>query len=246
MEFNLDDIYYLTIRNKRHINDFSLDSFDKICSENIELLESLVSFSQQKCEEISDDNIKRAMLIGTKNNLVRAYNQMQSIKPKEEYNKNRFYPNDTGYFKEHPDAMYVEKRFPDLAKVYSSVIDFLNWIYGGYKIATKKGINAKPIYEIFEQAKNVCSKLGVRSLDADTLWEAFSNPNSDIAINLDIDVNYDEENSLQNDIAINSLPYIFDCPAFDSVNGMKIWRNYAKKGQAWYNESYIKQQGPIL
>lgn len=247
MEFNLDDIYDLTIRNKRHIDDFSIDSFDKICSENVKLLADLIEYSQKKCEEINDKNIKRAMLNGTKNNLIRAYNKMQTIKPKQEYNElPKSYGSNVGYFKEHPDAIFVEKRFPDLTNVYSSVIDFMNWIYGGYKVATKKGVNPKPIYEIFEQTKIVCSKLGVRSLDADTLCDAFSNPNSELAINLDIDTNFDEENSLINDVAINSLPYVFDCPAFSATDGMKLYICHAKKGMVWYNESYIKRQGPIL
>lgn len=246
MNFILDDIYSLVIRNKRRIQDYSIESFDNICRENVQLLEDLILFSQTKCEEIKDENIKRAMLYGIKNNLVRAYKYMQTIKPIEEYNANKQSQNNIGYFVEHPDAFYVEKRFLDLKKVYSSIIDFLNWTYSANKIAIKKGINPQPIYEIFEQIKNVCSRLGVRSADESSLWDAFSNPTGDLSIFMNIDVFYDEENLLKDDITIDSLPYFFDCPTFDSVNGLKIYKMFAKEGKAYYNASYVKQQEQIL
>ncbi len=70
MNFGLNDIYALAIRNKRHIDDFGIESFDKICKENIQLLEGLIAFSQSKCEEIKDENIKKAVSYGIKNNLI--------------------------------------------------------------------------------------------------------------------------------------------------------------------------------
>ncbi len=109
-----------------------------------------------------------------------------------------------------------------------------------------KGINPQPIYIIFEQAKNVCSRLEIRSADEDTLYEVFSNPNDDLANGLDIDSECDQDNSLKEDIVIESLPYVFDCPSFDSINGLKVYKLHAKQGKAWYNESYIKQRKPTL
>ncbi len=119
MNFNLDDIYALVVRNKRHIHDFSLESFERICKENIQVLEDLISFSQSKCEEINDEKIKKAVSYGIKNNLVRSYNYMKTTNPKKENASEKQSKSYVGYFIDHPEAFYLQRRFPDLRKSYS-------------------------------------------------------------------------------------------------------------------------------
>lgn len=245
MFFNIDDIYNLTIMSRRQIKEFNIETFNDVCIENEKLLEELFFFSMKKLEEITNENIALGMRGAIKNSLLRAYRQQKTIKPKEEFAKIRIANDRVGYFKDHPDAEFIEKRYRDLCKVYSAVIEFLNKLYAGIKVSNKKKVNPKPIVDMFEQTKKVCSRLGIRCFDEDSLYEMFTNPNGQLAINEDLDFEIVEKNEISGDIEILSIPYDFAAPWFDASKGLELYRCRITQGKAFYSKTYMNKQDPI-
>ena len=101
------------------------------------------------------------------------------------------------------------------------------------------------LYEIFANSKAACSNLGIHSVDAESLYDAITSPYEEHSRLCEVDAIEDEENSMDKDISISSLPYSVAVPTFSYAGASKFELQVVSMPKVYYNKSYF-QKPPVL
>lgn len=249
----LDDIDNLTFFGRNRIDktgEYDISYYENYINENINILEELLKKVNNLIDSLTDDNTKRRLLIWSKG-LIKTYEINKNKNPRTEYEKSP-YQNSTrnGYFQTHKYAEFIQSDFINLISNYSNIINFMYNVYENAIISDNKGSRDEAIilYDIFGEVKKSCFKLGIHSLDATTLYEAITKDPYNEKGNelLEWNVIEVEENNLNSDVIINSLPYTITCPLFtyEGPDKFEYTINNPKASIA-YNSSFLQKKSTI-
>lgn len=248
----LDDIDSLSFVGRSRLDQtgkYDISYYENYISENISILEELLGKVNSLIDTLTDDNIKKRLLFWSKD-LVKTYEINKNKKVKEEYEQSP-YSNHTGagYFQTNKYAEFIQKDFVKLISNYSNIINFMYNVYDNAKILSNKGSrDASTLYDICYETKKSCCKLGIHCPDAGVLYDSITEDpyNENENELLDWDVIEVDENNLNSDVIINSLPYTVSCPLFTWEGPGKYECSINKpKASIAYNSSFLQKKPPI-
>lgn len=247
--FSLDDIEDLVIRSKRKnqgldsTGEYDISYYENYIKENIVILSGFMKETLNSINSIQDEKIKQRLMRYVNRDLMALYEENTNKNVREDAKK---YPNsNAGYFETHKSAMFIEHDMSDLVSHYDRLINFMNNVFTNYKIARKKMLpDTNTLYEIFANSKVACSNLGIHSVDAESLYDAITSPYEEHSRLCEVDAIEDEENSMDKDISISSLPYSVAVPSFSYAGAGKFDHLIVNMPKVYYNKSYF-QKPPI-
>ena len=220
---DIDDIEFLKIESRRLIDlwDFNLETLESIVKENSQLLEKLIDDVTQKSMKLENEQTRRMITTGIKNKLQPVYNQNNKANPKEEYLHSKDYeykdaPSNVGYFKEHPEASFLERNYIGIIRGYGKLIEFMIKSYEHFKVENYHNRPDKDIlWDIVEKTKDTCSSLGIMITNPKDLKKVLIDPtayeNGNILDDNSIEFNEEEVGTY---IEITSFPYFVRIPHF--------------------------------
>ena len=245
----LDDIDNLSIIGRYRLDKtgkYDISYYENYINENINILEELLGKVNSLIDTLTDDNVKKRLLSWSKY-LVKTYEINKSKKVKEEYEQSPYSsPTGAGYLQTNKYAKFIERDFANLVSSYSNVINFMYNVYDNAKVLSNKGSrDASTLDAICYEVKKSCSKLGIHCPPADILYDSITEDpyNENGSALLEWDVIEVEENNLNSDIIINSLPYSVTCPLFtwEGPGKYECTINHPKASIA-YNSSFLEKK----
>ncbi|HCJ32009.1 MAG TPA: hypothetical protein DHV70_03895 [Firmicutes bacterium] len=247
--YDLDDIDELVIRSKRKNNgldptgQYDISYYENYIKENVIILSEFIKDILNSISFIQDEKTKQRLMRWVNHDLTPLYEKTTNKNVREEEKK---YPNSNiGYFETHKYAMFIEKDMINYVSNYDKLINFMNNVFTNVKISRKKGLpDSNILYEIFVKSKHACSNLGIRSADSESLYESITSPYEEHSRFCEVDVEIDEENSLEQDVSISSLPYSVSVPDFTVNGASKFERQIVDMPKVYYNKSYF-QKPPV-
>lgn len=248
----LDDIDSLSFLGRSRLDQtgkYDISYYENYVNENINILGELLGKVNSSIDTLTDENIKKRLLFQSKD-LIKTYEINKNKKVKEEYEQSPYStPTGAGYFQTNKYADFIQKDFVNLVSSYSNIINFMYNVYDNAKILSNKGArDASALYDICYEAKKSSGKLGIHCPDYYVLYDSITkdpyNENGNEL--LDWDVIEVEENNLNSDVIINSLPYTVSCPLFtwEDPGRYECSINNPKASIA-YNSSFLQKKPPI-
>ena len=249
MEFYLEDIDNLVISGTSRLDttgEYDITYYENYINENIRIIKNLMVAFNKVYALSTDEKVKKSLLLQANQHLVKVYNTTRAKQPREEYKAAG--NGGVGYFQTHEYAYFIEQDFPKLARTYSEIIMFMNFIYSRVKWAKRKD---NPDYTklsiLFLATKKTCRELGIYSPKAETIRDYIKAIPNDETANfgegLHFEHGIDDTNSLEQDaIIVDGLPYNVAAPYF-TYKGPEEYELSVNseifKPKVWYNESYF-------
>ena len=206
MDFDIEDIDDLVITYTKRgaiINSYDLNSLKKMKKINCETIEDLSSNIQEGVGNVEDENTRRRVLNWMRG-VEKTLKKNEEFDPEEFFNKNK------------NNAVAFSQQCRSICG-FDGIIQFMLNVFRNFKICEAKcNRDSNALYKIFDSTKKACRLLGIFSADARTLYEAYMDPESDLAHNIGIEseVNYEKEDYFEKDITIREIPYNIRIPDF--------------------------------
>ncbi len=245
--FTLDDIDDLILNRKSRLDEtgeYDISYYEKLINENVILIGRLILEVQQCIEKMKSPKNKKTMANLTKD-LISVYNVFARSNVREEYNNDNSHSLTASYFVNHPYAKFIERDFQRKFDSFSDIIKFMKKVYNFNEALEKKSdVDSDLFWEVFKKTKDTCNNLGIRCPDAFTLYEAISKGLvDDDFVSENMTVTVDEDNALEHDVLIDSLPYSVSAPYFTTEGAFKYEMSVAyPSANVWYNKSYLEKQ----
>lgn len=168
---------------------------------------------------------------------------MDCFEKNMEFNPQEYYVNN--------DCMQFTR---DIIKIcdFKSIGELLNELYKREKLSQRKYPNdVQALVSMSNKIKDSCKNLGIKTLNEDNLYEAYMNPDSDLAYDVGIRYDLDMDNAQEEDIIIWAIPYFITYPNFGVNNTILGYINYPiNEARAFYNvkkyDELIGNQPPQL
>jgi len=258
MLFTLDDTNNLMIEdNNRRLDDtckYDIEYYEKILKENTEIILDLAKFVYDRINLVQNMKLRGVLIYNLEVELTRAYLETTNKNPREEFKQDKsIIPEGMripkGMRNQEPlIAVYIKQSLEIYAQRIACIItEFMNEVYRRYKYAEAEQLPDKSIlYAIFIEAKRACAKLGIHCVKEQELREAIVEKDPIVLKDFKIDCKIKEDNSIEEDIGITTLPYTI---TFHNVNKdysskKKEWGTYEMPVTkldpvVWYNREYI-------
>ena len=251
MRLTINDIDDLVVTGGMRLdesNNYDISYYEKYIADNITIIEGLISKVKEQIDLLKNEGNKKRVIYLTKY-LDKAYEKNINKQVRIEYENSPYSSNSgRGYLEIHKYAGFIAADFPSLASSYANIIEFMNNIYQQERVSEKKGDgDSSTLFGIFAITKKSCLLLGIHCPDAYTLYNAITgDPYAEKSELFDMDFEIDEENALEQDIIISSLPYTVTAPMFTWEGPGKYELPVTKpRAKIWYNKSYLDNNPTI-
>ncbi len=246
----LDDIDNLVLNGKSRLDEtgeYDISYYEKIIKENVLITGKLILEIQKSIEKMQKQDNKETMAYLT-NRLVEAYKVFAQTNVREEYENSPFskekYSEDD-YYTLHPYAKFIDRDFPKKIGILSRVIGFMQYLYNWNKTLKENGdVDSSLVWDVFLKTKEACNLLGIHCPDSVTLYESISkgliNDNNDNNTGKMTSTIVDDD-SLKNDIVIQSLPYTVSVPYFVYKPFLFEFDVSFLGANVLYNKSYLEK-----
>lgn len=248
--FTLNDIDDLVISGRTRLDatdEYDISFYESYIKENINIIVELIKNVQNYIELIKDDITKNRVLHWSQC-LFEVLDKHLNRQPRIEYENSPYsVSTGTGYLQTHKYAEFIQNDFQHFVIGYSKIINFMNNIYKNATISEEKGeIDSNILYSIFYATKKACSDLGIHCPNASFLYESITDdPYAEKNDLLDMEVEIVEDDSLEDDIILTSLPYTVTVPMFTWQGSDKYEMPVTNpKPKIKFNKSYL-QKYPI-
>ena len=246
MDFTLMDIDELCILGKFRLDRtdvYDISYYEKYISDNITMINELVSNVQNNIMLIRDDKTKERISKWEKMFLEKAFEKNLNKNPKRDYENSNYknWGTSDSFFGDHKYFKFIEADIQDTARSYAGIINFMNKIYGNFKACEYKGdySNQRILYNMFEDSKNCLKGLGVHCPNPEYLLEVLS---GDLYDNpLDMNLIVEEDNTLSSDVVISSLPYTVTLPTYNRGISKYEYSVTNPKPIVFCNKSYLEK-----
>ena len=225
MNIGLDNIGDLVIngtRRPRIVEEYSLSALQNMKNINCTELGNLIKNISRDVQSINNEQFRR-MIEDKLKYIIECFEKNMTFNPQEYYVNN-----DSDQFTR------------DIFKIcnFKAIGELLNELYKREKIAEKKyPSDVEPLLLLSTTIKESCKNLGIKTLNESQLYEAYMNPDSDMAYDIGIRYGIDYENAQEDDIIINAIPYFITYPNFGVNNTILGYINYPiNAAGAYYNE----------
>ncbi len=225
MNIGLDNIGDLVIngtRRPRIVEEYSLNALQNMKNTNCKELGILIKNISSDIQNINNEQTRR-MIEKKLKFIIDCFEKNMDFNPKEYYENN--------------DCMNFTRYIFKICD-FKAIGELLNELYIREKIAERKYPNdVKPIVSMSNKIKESCKNLGIKTLTEGQLYDAYMNPDSDMAYDIGIRYDLDYENAQEDDIIINAIPYFITYPNFGVNNTILGYINYPiNEARAYYNE----------
>lgn len=257
MLFTLEDINNLIIKNNNKRLDetckYDIEYYERILKENTQIIIELAKFVYDRINLVQNMKLRGVLIYNLETELAHAYLETTKKKPREKFAKDKnIIPKEmhipTGMLDQSLlTSIFVKEDLEIYARrIACRITEFMNEVYRRYKYAKEQQLPDQSIfYDIFLEAKKACSKLGVHCIKEKELREIIVEHDCSMLSDLKMDCQVKEDNSIEKDIGITSLPYTITlhCVNRYSVMSKKMgtYEIPATKSNpvVFYNKKYI-------
>ena len=220
--------------------EYDISYYENYINKNVIILDELIKEVKEKCALIKN-TVLSGNVNSSLNSLYRVRNKNQNKNVMEEYRSSLYsgLPAN-GYYVSHKYANFIINDIVGVVREYSNVINFMNKMYSLFQeYSHRQDPDSSILWDIFNLAKGACSMLGVHCLSEEEMCKIVSNPFDDNSI-YTFESFVVSDNSLSQDVIIESLPYSVTIPL---MNVSSVGKDEALlPGNISYNQSYYDKK----
>lgn len=200
---SLDDLNFLVLGEPQRANifsEYSLSILTETKSVNCNEIAKLIKYISSSLKMIRDEKT-RLRVQELMKHLYKAFESNMAFSPVD-------------FCRKYSARDFSNQCYGIIS--FNEIAIFMTEIFKDFKSAEKTGsVDSPVLFLIFNEVKETCKNLGIKTADLKTLYNAYMNPEPDLWGRFHIDVQINDENSIPNDIEIGEIPYFVKLPLFE-------------------------------